>query len=325
MSFIKTEKKRTNSVLPTPDTLDVDKINIGEKKQYTGAPGEFVPMSYKNGPLSFQARGLFVPYAGTMTAKNQRDNTDVLDRSYGIMVDVGNEECKYLSGNKNDAKELKKFTQNLEDKIEQLKNEKNKNGKYENAEKLGCTYKKEKKSNGEKINKIKLKELKSLVSEGSPKLDKETGKETGEVYNPSIKFPLRLARDKNTKQKIDAFTTEFVDEKGKKLNIKPSNIDGQIPYGTYVILNINYARAWLGKTEYKITPYVNKAILLLPKKVAPPQEMDNFITSDDENENENENEKNNDDNNENNNESDNEDKIQNELNELLSDDEDLSI
>lgn len=283
--FVTQQKQTKSRTLPTPDKLDHTKVEVGKKDNYKGSPGSFLPLKYDGRAVSFQARGLKVSYCGCTTKKDERDKTAELDRSYGIVVNIEDTDCQFVKGGQNDAKSLREFTENLESRIDDQKDLTNKDGDYVNAEKWGCTYvedvKVKDKNTGKRVKRkvTKVKTLNSLISEGIQKRDKETGELTNEVYDASIRFALRLSRDKNSRKKVAAFTTVFKDPFGNVLNVKPSNVDKMIPIGSFVILKLNYARVWLGGKECKITPYVNEATVLRPKRDSSVEVTDSFVVS----------------------------------------------
>lgn len=280
----RTTNRNQRKRLPTLDDLDIANITFGVKSSYKSTPGNFVPISYNNKPLSFQLRGLLVTFMGTSQKRENLDKYKLLERRYCCLVDAYNSTCEYMPNGQGDGKKLYEFQKKLESLIDQ--NVQN----LETAKKWGCYSERKSKKTGK--NKPVIHDFLSAICEPTPKKD-ENGQDTKELWNPSIKFPLRIAVDKK-RNPIDAFTTVFEDEYGNKLDIKPSNVNSMVPYGTYAILSVSYGRMWIGKTEFKITVYVNKATLLFPKQIS--YETDSFITNNPSDNNDNDGDDGNDDN-----------------------------
>jgi len=73
--------------------------------------------------------------------------------------------------------------------------------------------------------------------------------------------------------KVDSFTTTFKDRRGRELPIKPSNVNGSIPRGSFGILNVSMPRIWIGAQQLKFTVYLNDAKLVI---VDTTEETDDF-------------------------------------------------
>lgn len=261
--FVTQQKKTLRKRLPSVGELDINKVTFGTKTRNKSGQGYYVPIYHDKKPLSFQCRGLFVTFAGT-SSKDDNLKIPPTQRSYGILTDAIKDQCKWLPGGKGDGPALYKFQQELENLIE------SKVADNATAESWGCRN---------KVGKQMMTSIfVSAISEGTEKKD-EDGKPTGEFYNPSIRFPLRVARDK-TKTLVDAFTTKFNTPSGP-LEVLPSTIttktDGnQIPYGTFAILTVSYGRMWIGDVKFKVTTYVNEAQLLMPERTE--LVSDSFLT-----------------------------------------------
>jgi len=263
--FVTQQHKKYRKRLPIVGELDPKKITFGNKTKYQSAPGNFVPVFYESKPLSFQVRGAFITFAGT-SQKADNLKVPVLQRSYALLIDGVKNQCPYLPGSKGDGASLYKFQRTFEDIIETKVQD------IETAKKWGCTFKQRNRETRQ------MEDVPSrfvpAISEGVDKRD-ANGNPTGEVYNPSIRFPLRIACDKN-RNPLDEFTTKFKDEYGNKLDIRPSNINDVVSYGTFAIMHLSYGRMWVGDGKFKVTVYVNETTLLLPRKTT--YETDSFVT-----------------------------------------------
>lgn len=256
--------------LQSVSSIDVNKVECGNKTKNKGGPGNHVPIFYNKKPLSFQAKGLFVSFAGS-SKKQQAEHKDPVQRAYSLLINGEHEECEYLPNKKGEGPAFLQFNKDLCEKIETIVEE--------NSEKWGIEVKRKDKATG-KMTSFPA-EFKPSFSEGTRKKDKETGEETDEFHPDSVILPLRTVKENNVP--VDKFTTKFINAKtGKEMNITPTNINESIPYGTFAILSLNYGRLWLGSGETKITIYCNEAKLLLPNKNT--FSTDDFIGVDDDDE-----------------------------------------
>jgi len=261
--FVTQQTRTYRKSLPSVADLDINKVTFGTKTRNKSGQGNHVPIYYDGKPLSFQCRGLFVTFAGT-SKKDDNLKVPPTNRSYAILVDAVKDRCKWLPSGVGDGPALYKFQKDLEDLIEKnVLDEKT-------AESWGCRN---------KVGKQKMTSIfVSSISEGTEKRD-ENGSPTGEFYNPSIRLPLRISRDK-TGTLVDAFTTNFK-TRPESLDLRPSTIttkDGNlVPYGTFAIVTMSYGRMWVGDMKFKITAYVNDVTFQLPEKVE--LEADDFLAT----------------------------------------------
>lgn len=271
--FVSPFSNKHKNVVNRLEDIDFDQIKFGMPTKK--GPATFIPVTYKGKPFKFQARGVSIGFVGHSNKKDALD-TPLLDRSFYFSINAGVTECPYMTGNICDGPALLEFHKKVEEKFrEYIKSSK------ELANKMKATYK----ERDETTNKPKLK-IKSLIplwTEETPITDSETGEETGEFYPPSVMYKLRpntvAEKGSSNRVKVDSFTTTFKGRNGKELDIKPSNINGSIPRGSFGILNISMPRIWIGSKELKFTVYVNEAKLVIVDNV---EDTDDFAIDDDE-------------------------------------------
>ena len=264
-SFSSRFSNRRRNAVNRLDDFDFDQIKFGMPTKK--GPQTFIPVTYKGKPLKFQARGVSIGFVGHSTKKDAMD-TPLLDRNFYFSINAGIDECPEMPGNVCDGPSLFEFHKAIENKFkEYIKSSK------EVANKMKATYKARDEETGKQ--KLKYKSLIPLWSDSTPILDRETEEETGEFYPPSIMYKLRpsTVSEKGGVTKVDSFTTTFKDRRGRELPIKPSNVNGSIPRGSFGILNVSMPRIWIGAQQLKFTVYLNDAKLVI---VDTTEETDDF-------------------------------------------------